>query len=177
MAFQSKNLHYEKNEPTFLKRLKGQYGDERRDHQVSRPKNPRLATSGDDDGPTIVDETGQSITQDEYQAMVRGPTEAQEDPASQAAIQKEAPRSDNGIPHSDGVSGELHVDSNDRKPQAIIQSGPGQKKRKQGKIIGTDDQDVVEEGKVQAKGTGSKPKNRPRNAKKVKLSFEEEDGK
>lgn len=68
MTFNAKNLSYEKQEPAFLRRLRAENPSEM---PVARPRKPRLGT-GDDEGPTIVDQQGETITEKEYQDMVRG---------------------------------------------------------------------------------------------------------
>ncbi|KAI9796967.1 MAG: hypothetical protein M1825_006281 [Sarcosagium campestre] len=78
MAFNAKNLSYELKEPSFLRKLKSQYGGgdaQRHERPIARPK--RLRTGDDeDDEPTYVDdETNQTISKDEYLTLVEGSAE------------------------------------------------------------------------------------------------------
>lgn len=74
MTFNAKNLHYEKQEPAFLRRLRTENSSDRHNVSIARPRKPRLET-GDDDGPTIVDEQGENVTEQEYQDLLLGKTE------------------------------------------------------------------------------------------------------
>src|SRR5271154_3316946 len=79
--FNAKNLHFEKQEPAFLRKLRGEAagrGDiDRHEVQQARPgKKPRLEMD-DDDGPTIVyeDEAGASggnVGREEYEMLMKG---------------------------------------------------------------------------------------------------------
>src|SRR5271163_16993 len=79
--FNVKNLHFEKQEPEFLRKLRGEAagrGDiDRHEVQQARPgKKPRLEMD-DDDGPTIVyeDEAGASggnVGREEYEMLMNG---------------------------------------------------------------------------------------------------------
>lgn len=178
MAHQSKNLHYEKQEPTFLKRLRGQHGDDKRVIQAARPKNPRLATSTEDDEPTIVDGAGQSVTREEYQAMLDGPAGTIEDSPAPRVTQENATGPENEKSHSQDSATQLPGISKGRKQQAISESGPGQKRRKQGKVIRSDDRETSGEDQPRVAGAhGKLGTQKSRNAKKVKLSFDNEDAK
>lgn len=75
MAFNAKNLHYDKQEPAFLRRLKGEFGDldGRHNVQIARPKKDRLKTGDDDeDEPVIVDEQGERIEKAEFERRAKG---------------------------------------------------------------------------------------------------------
>src|SRR3978361_481851 len=75
MAFNAKNLQYDKREPAFLRKLKGEFGglDGRHNVQIARPKKDRLKTGDDDeDEPVIVDELGERIEKAEFERRVKG---------------------------------------------------------------------------------------------------------
>lgn len=154
MAFNSKNLHYEKNEPAFLRKLRGEHGSDRNTFQAARPKRDRL-NNNEDDGPTMVDENGASVSKEVYEAMISG----------------------NGL---DGKSGEVEEENAEDKKstkeseasqevlkdeQKMAKVGAA-KKRKQVKVVGeeTEGDNPTEEKK-------ENPTKKPK--KKVKLSFDE----
>lgn len=176
MASKSKGLHYEKQEPAFLRRLRAEHAGDRREFQASRPKNAGLATSADDDDPTIVDEEGRSVTKEEYQAMVEDPETTTKDSVAPAIVQKDASEPGNTDPQIQETPIDVRDGQRDHVQQGIVQSGSTQRKRKQGKVIGADEGNGAgkEASKVHLKDkNATKPK--PRKAKKVKLSFEEGD--
>ena len=71
MTFNAKNLHYEKQEPAFLHRLRSENTSDRHNVSISRPQKPELETA-DSDGPTIVDEQGEDLTEEVYQDLLHG---------------------------------------------------------------------------------------------------------
>jgi hypothetical protein len=158
MAFNLKNLHYDKNEPIFLRKLRGEYGSDSNTFQAARPKRDRL-TNDDDDAPAMVDEEGASVSKEEYEAMVNGKDDGK------ATVEKEV------VPE-DGKSEVKGVEEAEREKQKVAEVGAA-RKRKQVKVVGElgEDEDAVKDVKV---GTKPKPLKKPK--KKVKLSFDEPDG-
>src|SRR3978361_1484798 len=80
MAFNAKNLQYDKREPAFLRKLKGEFGglDGRHNVQIARPKKDRLKTGDDDeDEPVILDEQGERIEKEEVDRRLKGGDEAE----------------------------------------------------------------------------------------------------
>lgn len=159
MSFKAKDLTYESNEPAFLRRLRGQVagGDaDRHERPIARPK--RLKQNDDeDDGPTyVVEESGDTLSKAEYEAML-----AKEDAADETVERPEGEAAEGGEPRS-------------HSRQQLAEAGQKQKKRKAAKIIGNDDEkdEAVANGhEEQAKKVTKKPKKK---AKAVKLSFEDE---
>lgn len=156
MAFNSKNLHYEKNEPAFLRKLRGEHGSDRSNFQAARPKRDMLAND-EDDGPTMVDEEGASVSKEDYEAMIEGKERA----ARSDEVDLEQPKE-----NESSKDGESKQEAPAEKQQ-VVEVGAA-KKRKQVKVVGeeAEGEDPVEEKEKPAK----KPK------KKVKLSFDEPDG-
>ncbi|RVX66031.1 hypothetical protein B0A52_10118 [Exophiala mesophila] len=177
MAFNAKNLHYDKQEPAFLRRLKGQFGgdDGRHNVQIARPKRDRLKTADDDDDPLIVDEQGETVAKEDYERRLKGEggdatTEADGETSTKAPDSQQA--QDAGAER--------------QKVTGIGESKA--KKRKVGKIVGGDEQDEVSGPsgvKGQDTGASSKeaenikgqdaPVTKKKKAKKIKLSFDEPD--
>ncbi|EEP80116.1 conserved hypothetical protein [Uncinocarpus reesii 1704] len=164
MSFKAKNLTYEKNEPAFLRRLRGQYGDGT--GQRHGPSNVRPIKAKDpdaDDEPTYVDEeSNEVISKEEYQAMLQ-------DAAGNTAET-----------HSDGLgSGDQnHASKSDKTASKLLKSAGGQKvaeiggskKKKFAMVVAEDDQ-IAEKG-TQPRESG--PPNKKQKKKKIKLSFDED---
>ncbi|KIV93240.1 hypothetical protein PV10_04469 [Exophiala mesophila] len=183
MAFNAKNLHYDKQEPAFLRRLKGQFGgdDGRHNVQIARPKRDRLKTADDDDDPLIVDEQGETVAKEEYERRLKG---EDVDPTAEAdgEASKKAPDS------------QTEQDAGQAERQKVTGIGDSKaKKRKVGKVVGGDGQDEVsgpssvkEQDAGAEKGVASSkeaekvkgqdaPVTKKKKAKKIKLSFDEPD--
>lgn len=170
MTFNAKNLHYEKQEPAFLRRLKAENTTERHNISVARPRKPRLATEVDD-GPIIVDEQGENVTEKEYQDLLRGETKA----APDSEVTSKARRQDPQIESQDSLAHETDdtvQGSEKRYTQPSISNGS--KKRKKVKVIAPES-----DPELSLKGHGSsdtkvdeerKTTMRPKK-KKVKLFF------
>jgi hypothetical protein len=160
MAFNSKNLHYDKNEPAFLRKLRGEYRSDGNTFQAARPKRERL-TNDDDDAPAMVDEEGASVSKEEYEAMVNGKDDGKASDEKEAVNVAEDGKSEfKGVEEADQKA--------ERQKQKEAEVGVA-KKRKQVKVVGDD----VEDEDVK-KDTKSKPAKKPK--KKIKLSFDEPDG-
>jgi hypothetical protein len=186
--FNAKNLHYEKQEPAFLRRLRGEAvgaggGDsDRLNVQHARPgKKPRLEMGDDDeDGPTVVYEgeagapDGGNVGREEYEALMK---------AKKADGGKDLGKQDGeGDALRSGVGA-----GEEREKQKVADVG-GAKKRKVGKVVGGEDDHVVavEQGESRAgldarhasatATTATATKSKPsKKQKKVKLSFDEPD--
>jgi Domain of unknown function (DUF4604) len=177
MTFNAKNLHYEKQEPAFLRQLKAENTSDRHNVSISRPRKARLET-GDDDGPTIVDEQGRSLTESEYQELIKGTTES-------GSVSTDVPVA--GDPVSEAVSeiqGLLPDKPNDRVKDSVGRTtgvdNSGRKKRKQIKAVGTEPEPETETDLSVAHHASTIPQVDEANAirtrskrKKIKLSFDE----
>jgi hypothetical protein len=194
MAFNAKNLHYEKKVPAFLQRLQGQYtGDERNSAAQQRlQQRPKKLKNGedDDDAPTYVnEESGEVVGKEEYERLVRG-EDGEEEEQEDGGIGEEIGKLTDG----DEKGERSEKDGGDKlAEQKIAEIGAG-RKRKMGKIVGGDeDGDGKVDGKTRAatsgntaKGgneTGSKEKATDHKKtstkgkggkKKIKLSFDED---
>lgn len=171
MAFNAKNLHYEKQEPAFLRKLRAENTSDRHNFSIARPRKLRLET-GDDDGPTIVDERGENVTEKEYQDLLHGKT-------TDAAQLGDVPIAGNPDLNLEN-KGSLPEDEADNsltasdKKASVVSSGP--KKRKQGKAIGDEPEPApLKAGHVCSETVvNDKPSTKLRSKKtKIKLSFDD----
>ncbi|KAI5304077.1 hypothetical protein KEM56_006878 [Ascosphaera pollenicola] len=175
MSFKSKDLHYDKNEPTFLKKLRSQYASS--NNPLDRTNRPatakRLLNDPDEDEPTYVDEeSNEVVSREEYRSMVRGEEEKQSQSQSQ---------------HVEGGEGEEGKEGVERgKVQPTAEIG-GVKRKKQVRVIDGDGDDEEksadgdDQKPIQApKARQSTKKAQQKRKKKIKLSYdadeEEDDG-
>lgn len=159
----------EANEPAFLQKLRGQYGDQsgRLERPSTRPRKPK-DDKDDDDAPVYVDETSNEvISKEEYQALVKevAPGEKEEDTSGKdpSTVQ--------------GDSKAQHKSESAAKQSNLTEVG-GQRKRKQVKVVGEGEisekpeaQETQGAQEVQPKASAPR---KSKKAKKIKLSFDEE---
>ncbi|KAF7510302.1 hypothetical protein GJ744_006798 [Endocarpon pusillum] len=176
MTFNAKNLHYEKQEPAFLRRLRSENTSDRHNVSIARPRKPRLEI-GDEDGPTIVDEQGEEVTEKEYQDLLQGKTENASRPEDTAALAKPDSNSDTKMPASDSAANRAQEQK--KRPAS---SGGGPKKRKQGKAVATEPEPEPEPGPEDSRLVNGLPDTKKDDEpkakmksrkKKIKLSFDE----
>lgn len=161
----SKDLSYASELPPFLQRLHDQKagrGDaDRHAFQVVRPKGKK--NPDDDDGPTIVDESGENVSKEDFQKLGAAETVGNSvtgDLASNAPKGSEALQDDRNA---------------ERKAKENVTDGAAVKKRKAAKVVGDDEPELEVKDE---KGEGAGPKKMVKKAKKkakVKLAFEEGD--
>ncbi|KAL6248531.1 hypothetical protein RBB50_004786 [Rhinocladiella similis] len=189
MAFNSKNLHYDKQEPSFLRKLKGEYSDldGRSNVQIARPKKDRLKTGdGEEDEPLIVDESGETVLKAEFERRQREGSQPQLD---------ERPIEDNDDIQGGEQDQQHQQQQSERQKVTEIGSSANAKKRKVGKVVTSDEVDdqgaEIEDSRSRTKkaeksksedkddeGTKS-PKKKDqtkKKGKKIKLSFDDADG-
>ena len=164
----SKDLSYESTLPPFLQRLHAQkagLGDEdRHERPIARPK--RVKANDEDDGPTVVDESGEMLSKEEMEKMSGGAEKEGEDIRP----------TENGKGAGDGDEEEKSLsnaqDGNAPKTDQKITDGMASKKRKVAKVVGEEDRDLVVE---KAYGKEPKVKKAKKKAKPIKLAFNEDD--
>ncbi|KAL1987334.1 hypothetical protein VTN96DRAFT_4050 [Rasamsonia emersonii] len=165
MAFNAKNLRYEANEPSFLRKLRSQYGgvDFRHERSQQRPRRPK---DDDDDGPTYVYEgTNEYLSMEEYEALVRGEEKKDEN----AGQEDNLPSESEAKASSEKEADTLDTEEDGPKSQQKLAEIGGQKKRKQAKVVG--EENVAENDTVQEDNPSTrKPKQKK---KKIKLSFDD----
>ncbi|KAI4672920.1 uncharacterized protein J4E78_001423 [Alternaria triticimaculans] len=162
MSFKAKDLHFDSSQPAFLQRLRGQLtsGDTaRHEHPIAR--NKRMKKDDDeDDAPTyVMEETNQSLSKEEYDALVSGKDDKE-----------------GGEPAADEAGKKKDSDATSQSKDKIAEVGAFSKKRKAAKIIG-DGQDESKKGEeADVKKPEAKPVKKPKKkAKAVKLTFGEDE--
>jgi hypothetical protein len=154
-----KDLQFDKSLPPFLQRLhaqKGGFGDaDRHERAIARPK--KAKDDNEDDGPTMVDETGETLTKDEYEKLTTASAVPEEGSASELEARP--------------TTGE---EASAAKVDRKVTDGAASKKRKVAKIVGE------EEGTTpQGDDAAVAPKvvkKAKKKAKPVKLAFDDDEG-
>ncbi|KAJ4376232.1 hypothetical protein N0V83_001515 [Neocucurbitaria cava] len=164
MSFKAKDLHFDSSQPAFLQRLRGQLagGDSAR-HEQPIPRNKRLKQDDEDDAPTyVLEETNQSLTKEEYDALVSGKAKDESEHATAESAVKE-----------NAAEGDMKPKQKDK----IAEVGANAKKRKVAKIIRDESEQGAEELKNINKTDGKAVKRPKKKTKAVKLTFgDEEEG-
>ncbi|CAN9203273.1 unnamed protein product [Alternaria alternata] len=161
--FKAKDLHFDNSQPAFLQRLRGQLtsGDTaRHEHPIAR--NKRMKKDDDeDDAPTyVMEETNQSLSKEEYDALVSGKDGKEEEETA-----------------TDEVGEKRDNDSKSQSKDKIAEVGANAKKRKAAKIISEDQSESKGGEETAVKKPDAKPAKKPKKkAKAVKLTFGEDEG-
>ncbi len=172
-AFNAKNLSYNKQEPSFLRKLRAEHGGDRSNVQFARPKKERLKTGdGDEDEPTIVDEHGESLGKGEWEEMLK-----QEKVGGNECMGKQGGAADGNKKESSETPAKSMLASKEKQQVAEIGAN---KKRKVVKVVGEDtgSDEATKEHKLadadrdEKKDACSTVKKK---TKKIKLSFDEPD--
>ncbi|KAL8969621.1 MAG: hypothetical protein Q9183_001914 [Haloplaca sp. 2 TL-2023] len=174
MAFNAKNLTYETKEPSFLKKLRGEYGggdSMRHAHQQKRPKRLRDAADDDSDEPVYMREEDphQSLSKAEYEALIKIPADQQR-PGEQASLITEALGS-KAAQSTPSVSSPAVAPQETSTKQERSTIGGASKKRA-AKIVGEDASADEAQTSPQKSSTLKKPSHKK--AKKLKLSFDDD---
>lgn len=176
----SKDLTYESNLPPFLQRLHAQKGGasggdpDRHEHQIARPKKPQA--TDEDDGPTIVDESGETVSKEEMEKLASGDQAATDDAPTIGDLVR-GPSVRDGEPKASGALSS-DVDSADRKTEQKITDGTATKKRKAAKVVRdekADDDVAAEEDDADPPRTSKAAKKIKKKAKPIKLAFDNDD--
>jgi hypothetical protein len=141
-------------QPAFLRRLRGELaGDGSGRHDRPNPINKKLKTDDEEDAPTyVMENTNQSLSKAEYEAMVAG---------------KDPKEDEGGEKANDAVASANKKDN-------IAEVGKASKKRKVAKVIG-EEKDEDPKGEVGSEKVAEK-KVIKKAKKKVKLSFGDDEG-
>lgn len=160
----AKDLSYDASLPPFLQRLHAQNagrGDtDRHERPLARPK--RDKDPNEDNGPTVVDESGETLTKDEVAKLTDNARPVGDDVAGEAAAQGEGKL-------LDGKGGGEGKRTEERK----MTDGVATKKRKAGKIVGDEQRDAEkpEVGEQEKKAV----KKAKKKGKAIKLAFDDEE--
>ena len=134
-------------------------GDSAR-HEQPIARNKRMKKDDEDDAPTyVLEESNQSLTKEEYDALVSG---------------KDPKKEEENVAEDD--SKEETADPESKQKDKIAGVGAGTKKRKAAKIIGEEQQESKEGGKNVKTSDAKMVKKPKKKAKAVKLTFGDEEG-
>lgn len=173
----SKDLTYDSSLPPFLRRLhaqKGGFGDQdRHERPVARPK--RAKAHEEDDEPTVVDESGETVSKADLEKMT-----AAEGISKVLSEGAEEGGNVTGSLKGEGeamVSGAIQDGTAGLKSEQKVTDGAAVKKRKIVKVVGEDEHDRPDDSKDdEGKGTSAKKvAKKGKKAKPIKLAFDEGD--
>lgn len=183
-----KNLHYDQSLPPFLARLKGQHAADSDSPDPilaarRRQAKPRSASQDAEDAPLIVDDDGNVLAGVEVAAD--GTVTANQEAGPGAGGDGDGDSREPDGTNDGGLDGN---GADSRKEDKVATIG-GTKKRKLGKVIGADAEDDKQEkavpgeharplasDKAAAEDKGRGPVKAKKKAKKIKLSFGDDDG-
>jgi Domain of unknown function (DUF4604) len=149
----------ERNEPAFLRKLRGQYGDGDSFQPAPRPR--KAKENDDEDAPVYVDEeTNEAISKEDYESLVHG-TEAKGETTGDST--------EEGKESTDPAKSAEQVPSEEAKTQPNLAEIGTQKKRRKARVI-HDDEPVEDESRHKDNPAVPKPNAK---RKKIKLSFDE----
>lgn len=159
----AKDLSYDSTLPPFLQRLHDQNagrGDlDRHERAIARPKKEKVRD--DEDEPTVVDESGETLSKDEIAKLT-----TTDDGNSKGQVIDDTQPNASGVKQDGG--GEA------KRVEQRLTDGTATKKRKAVKVVGDEDVRGETNGeKVVSTKSASKPKKKK--AKPIKLAFDDED--
>lgn len=170
----SRNLQYDNTLPPFLARLRGQAASSDGPDPLlvrnRRHAKPRSGSAEAEDAPLVVDEEGNAVSGLRVgadgvvtEAEAAGKTLEEADGKAEDGEQRGTGLKEEGLKEGERVAG----------------IGAG-KKRKVGKVVGADEEQTAEGKKSTENGGGGEAKAAPpakkKKAKKIKLSFGDDDG-
>ncbi|KAL8852355.1 MAG: hypothetical protein Q9221_002739 [Calogaya cf. arnoldii] len=173
MSFNAKNLTYESNDPSFLRKLRGEFGgtdSARHQRPQARPTKLRSADE-DDDQPVYVhdQDSSETLSKAEYDALLKAP------PTEQQSV-KEG-QSDTDVQTSKQLEAQP-LESPEGHPQSKLAAKEktaaigGSSKKRSAKVVGDDaSSDEVQKPKTDLQAA---KKDGPKKIKKMKLSFEDD---
>lgn len=172
----SKDLSYESTLPPLLQRLHDQkagYGDQdRHERPIARPK--RAKAHEDEDEPTVIDESGETVSKEELAKMTSaGGQNDQAEPLQEGGnVTGSVTNKDEAL-----VSGALPDSGTSHQDQKLT-DGTATKKRKVAKVIGgadPEDDETAPKGERDDSTVIQAKKRTKKKAKPVKLGFGEDD--
>lgn len=165
----SKDLKYDSSLPPFLQRLHDQRGGggdpDRHERAIARPRKPKDAN--EDDGPTVVDDNGETLSKEQYEHITNDPAALDSDTAHVTG--KVDPATE---PMAHGALPDTNAELETRKTDNNLTNGTAQKKRKAAKVVG--DEDAAEKDPDQ-ESTATKTAKKAKKKAKVKLAFDDDE--
>ncbi|MCJ1463525.1 hypothetical protein MMC07_002133 [Pseudocyphellaria aurata] len=184
MTFNAKNLIYgidtDSTQPAFLRRLRSEIGDgdsARHKRPLARPRKHIISDDDDDDEPTYVDGNNQNaISKADYDALMNPKKLEKEEERSASS----SPITQNRQIEEHASVGEAHL-NHEAPPSQLEASIGGNSKKRLAKIVGDVSESVPSSPKGNPStidsGSISGFKKKEKKAKKIKLSFDEDDRK
>ena len=156
------------NEPTFLRKLRGEYGGDSARHErpLARPRKQKIGGDEDEEPTFVHEDSHDTISKAEYDALVKNAeVEKQE---SKIMVPPLSLDDDREIP-----LGDLTKSPHDSAPSKQQVAGIGvNAKRRFAKVVGEDTE--TENGQHDVGHPRNEKKTKPKKGKKIKLSFNEE---
>ncbi|KAK0704431.1 hypothetical protein B0H67DRAFT_603603 [Lasiosphaeris hirsuta] len=176
----AKNLHYSTALPPFLARLRGEHASPRDgpDPMLAgrrRPTKPRSGSAEAEDAPMVVDERGEVVGG----WAVQGDGSLAEVAETKAAVGEEEGAAEKG---EEGRRETEEAGKEGKEGEKVVVGVGGNRKRKVGRVIGGDEDEAdsraeaVTKGDDKEKSAPAKTKGSKKKAKKVKLSFGDDEG-
>lgn len=176
----SKDLSYDSSLPPFLQRMHdqnaGRGNGDRHEREIARPTRPKDAN--EDDGPTVIDESGETVSKEEYEKLTDKAVEDADSAVKEVESTNVRGKSIAGGP---SLSGALPAKDNSeerKKSQTAATDVAPSRKRKVGKVVRGDNnaEEDKDQGKDEEDESGTK-KVAKKTKKKVKpkLAFEEDE--
>ena len=168
----------EKGEPAFLRRLRGQYGGSnldspKHDQGVARPKKRLLLEECDEDSPVYIDDTTRhTLSQEEYDALIKSDHEPVREPSDTEDVNKISTLGDKPTQGQQGSPGQAEP------PPAMscdikgVASVGAKKKRRTGLVVGDDEEEPADSSTKPLTEVGKVRKKKP---KRIKISFDDSD--
>jgi len=163
------NITTDSNEPTFIRRLRGEIGGQdssRHERAIARPRKPKNFDDEEDDEPTYVDEENHEvISKSAFEALANreasDKTELEGVALSHGQIEQQ-------------IRLPVEKESDAQAPKEHVALVGGSSKRKVAKVFGNEDNNFTKRAKTDSPDNNNKSKTRK--GKKIKLSFDEDAG-
>ncbi|KAI7506672.1 hypothetical protein KC347_g7449 [Hortaea werneckii] len=182
----SKDLSYDSSLPPFLQRLRDQNAGrdtDRHEREIARPKGKKDPQAEEEDGPTVVDDSGETVTKEQIASMNQ---DIEEKERSESNVGGSVKGKLDNAGDVVALSGALPDEEPTRKGDTVTE-GKAVKKRKVGKVVGGDEHEEGESGGEKgetarnpsdAAASGEKEsagKKIKKKAKQIKLAFNNDD--
>ncbi|KAL8900998.1 MAG: hypothetical protein Q9192_000774 [Flavoplaca navasiana] len=174
MSFNAKNLTYESKDPSFLRRLKGEFGATdavRQQRPQARPKRLRDTQEEDDDQPIYVNDQDPSeiLSKAEYDALLKAPSTEQQ-PVKETPPEVDVQTSNATQARPTSSAGVRNGQESAVKERSAGIGGCS--KKRAAKIVGDDA--LSDEAQKSMNEAHVVKKSASKRAKKMKLSFEDD---
>merc|ERR1711939_1057284 len=141
----SKDLSYDSSLPPFLQRLRDQNSGrdtDRHEREIARPKGKKDPQAEEEDGPTVVDDSGETLSKEQVASMNEANEEKERSESNVGGSVKGKLDNAGDVV---ALSGALPDEEPTRKGDTVTE-GKAVKKRKVGKVVGGDEHEEDEAG-------------------------------